>query len=95
MSLSLYCSTPASLIIVDEFGKGTSEVDGLALLASSLKSFLERGENCPHIFVSTHFHHVTELLPQSKYLQLQVNLFRITNAQVRLGPTSELGRLGD
>nr|CAD7445575.1 unnamed protein product [Timema bartmani] len=71
MALSLYCSTPSSLIIIDEFGKGTSEVDGLALLVSCLRHYLSREENCPHVFVSTHFHQVCEMLPRTKYLMFQ------------------------
>ncbi|XP_068086167.1 mutS protein homolog 5-like [Anabrus simplex] len=71
MTLSLYNSTPSSLIIIDEFGKGTSEVDGKTLLAACLEHFLSRDHLCPHVFVSTHFHHVTKLLSESSYLSLQ------------------------
>jgi DNA mismatch repair protein MSH5 len=76
MTLSLYCSTPSSLIIVDEFGKGTTEVDGLALLASCLDHFLSRGVKCPHVLAATHFHDVVNLIRQSRYLKLQVSIFK-------------------
>jgi len=77
MTLSLYCSTPSSLIIVDEFGKGTTEIDGLALLAACLDHFLGRGVKCPHVLASTHFHDVVNLIQKSKYLKLQVmSIFR-------------------
>ncbi|KAL0851620.1 hypothetical protein ABMA28_007398 [Loxostege sticticalis] len=55
MALALQESTSNSLIIVDEFGKGTSEVDGLALLAASLNTFLFQEERCPHLLLATHF----------------------------------------
>lgn len=72
MALALSCSSPRSLIVIDEFGKGTSELDGLALLSASLNNLLERGDNCPHVFVSTHFHHVTDHLSDSPQLHSQV-----------------------
>ncbi|XP_021941355.1 mutS protein homolog 5-like, partial [Zootermopsis nevadensis] len=71
MTQSLYCSTPSSLIIVDEFGKGTTEIDGLALLSSCLDHFLSRGVKCPHVLASTHFHDVVNLVRNSRYLKLQ------------------------
>lgn len=73
MILSLYSSTPSSLIIVDEFGKGTTEIDGLALLASCLDHFLSREVKCPHVLASTHFHDVVSLVQKSRYLKLQVS----------------------
>jgi DNA mismatch repair protein MSH5 len=73
MILALYSSTPCSLVIVDEFGKGTTEIDGLALLASCLDHFLSRGVKCPHVLASTHFHDVVNLVQKSRYLKLQVN----------------------
>ncbi|KAF4524171.1 hypothetical protein B566_EDAN010627 [Ephemera danica] len=72
MSLALTSSSPRSLLVVDEFGKGTSELDGLSLLAASLSSLLERGNDlCPLVLVSTHFHHVVELLPASPLVHQQ------------------------
>lgn len=58
----VYSSTPNSLLVIDEFGKGTTEIDGQALLASCLDHFLKRGSACPLIFASTHFHRVPRLL---------------------------------
>ncbi|KAJ4450533.1 hypothetical protein ANN_01960 [Periplaneta americana] len=79
MLLSLCCSSPRSLIIVDEFGKGTTEIDGLALLTSCLNHFLSRGDKCPHVFASTHFHDVASFLLQSRYLS-----FHMTKDRVRV-----------
>ncbi|KAL5016536.1 hypothetical protein ScPMuIL_006125 [Solemya velum] len=71
MSDSLRGATHNSLVIVDEFGKGTEMVDGLALLTSSLSFWLDKGDNCPHVFVSTHFHSLIQdkLLQRSPLLQ--------------------------
>ncbi|GLG95196.1 DNA mismatch repair protein spellchecker 1 [Gryllus bimaculatus] len=71
MILCLYSSTPNSLIIVDEFGKGTSEGSGLALLAACLQHFLSRGSKCPHVFISTHFHRIINMLPNSPLCSFQ------------------------
>lgn len=75
MSFSLYNSTPSSLIVIDEFGKGTTEIDGLSLLAASLLHFIERKENCPFVIVSTHFHNLPSLLPETPLVHLQVGYF--------------------
>ncbi|WKX98105.1 hypothetical protein Q1695_013642 [Nippostrongylus brasiliensis] len=46
-----------SLIIIDEFGKGTLTEVGLPLLASTLSYWTSKGNDyCPHVFVSSHFH---------------------------------------
>jgi len=69
---ALYASTPNSIVILDEFGNGTSEVSGLSLLAAVLSNFIERDIYCPHIFVATHMHRVINLLPQSPIIEEQV-----------------------
>ncbi|KAG1052921.1 hypothetical protein G6F43_004968 [Rhizopus delemar] len=49
-------STCRSLVIIDEFGKGTENADGAALFCSILGYFLSTGSNCPKVLASTHFH---------------------------------------
>ena len=100
-----------SLVIVDEFGKGTAtvlllkkrykqrdtmycftygcwhclqrcmfflcslvQIDGLSLLAATLRHWLRKGTNCPKILVSTHFHSLVKqkLLPQTPLVTYQV-----------------------
>lgn len=68
----LYNSTPRTLIVIDEFGKGTADVDGLSLLAASITEFLNRGTDCPHLLISTHFHTLMSLIPQSPLVKSQV-----------------------
>ncbi|KAH1009656.1 hypothetical protein HUJ04_001983 [Dendroctonus ponderosae] len=65
----IHCASPSSLIIMDEFGRGTLEDDGLILLVSFLNHFLSKGELCPHILVSTHFQRISTMLPESQYLE--------------------------
>ena len=61
--------TNKSLILIDEFGKGTQSNDGSALFASVVRYFLLRGSSfLPHVLISTHFHDV-----------LSKNLFKIDN----------------
>jgi DNA mismatch repair protein MSH5 len=43
VSRMLRSATPRSLCLVDEFGKGTMPVDGIALLAAVVKHFADRG----------------------------------------------------
>ncbi|VDC00678.1 unnamed protein product [Peniophora sp. CBMAI 1063] len=58
VSLALRNSTARSLIILDEFGKGTIPTDGAGLFAGTLQSLLARGANCPKVLATTHFHEV-------------------------------------
>ncbi|XP_007949536.1 mutS protein homolog 5 [Orycteropus afer afer] len=69
-------ATEKSLVLIDEFGKGTNTVDGLALLAAVLRHWLARGPQCPQIFVATNFLSLVQLqlLPQGpliKYLTME------------------------
>ncbi|XP_053769719.1 mutS protein homolog 5 isoform X2 [Desmodus rotundus] len=64
-------ATEQSLVLIDEFGKGTNTVDGLALLAAVLRHWLSLGPTCPHIFVATNFLSLIQLqlLPQGPLVQ--------------------------
>uniref|UniRef100_A0A8C1N3N5 MutS protein homolog 5 n=1 Tax=Cyprinus carpio TaxID=7962 RepID=A0A8C1N3N5_CYPCA len=61
MTHSLNHSTGDSLVLVDEFGKGTNTVDGLSLLTACLNHWLRRGPQCPHLLMSTCFHSLIQL----------------------------------
>ncbi|KZV73807.1 hypothetical protein PENSPDRAFT_648571 [Peniophora sp. CONT] len=58
VSLALRNSTARSLILLDEFGKGTIPTDGAGLFAGVIQSLLSRGEDCPKVLATTHFHEV-------------------------------------
>jgi DNA mismatch repair protein MSH5 len=53
-------ATRRSLIIVDEFGKGTNSFDGAGLCTGLLDHFLGLGREAPKVLVASHFHEVFE-----------------------------------
>jgi DNA mismatch repair protein MSH5 len=53
-------ATRRSLILADEFGKGTSTETGSALFTAYLAHFLDLGPEQPRVLVGTHFHDVFE-----------------------------------
>ncbi|KAF8798995.1 hypothetical protein BYT27DRAFT_7177307 [Phlegmacium glaucopus] len=74
VSLALRNCTPRSLVLLDEFGKGTLSTGSFALLSSVstlslvfygaglfcgvLRHLLNRGSACPKVLVATHFYEV-------------------------------------
>lgn len=73
MNTAVCMSTKSSLLVVDEFGKGTSEVDGLSLLAACLSHLIKRGpSNCPHVVLSTHFHRLVDLMEDNPLIKTYV-----------------------
>ncbi|CAH0555687.1 unnamed protein product [Brassicogethes aeneus] len=59
----------SSLVLMDEFGRGTSINEGLSILVGILKSFVEKKQNCPHVLVSTHFQQIIKHLPVSALVE--------------------------
>jgi DNA mismatch repair protein MSH5 len=59
-TLALSLATRRSLLIIDEFGKGTDSADGAGLVAGVFEHLLGRGEDCPKILGATHFHEIFE-----------------------------------
>ncbi|KAI6129695.1 muts domain V-domain-containing protein [Pisolithus croceorrhizus] len=58
VSLALRNCTSRSLILLDEFGKGTIPTDGAGLFCGVVKHLLNRGADCPMVLATTHFHEV-------------------------------------
>ncbi|KAJ3340321.1 MutS protein msh5 [Gonapodya sp. JEL0774] len=58
VSFALKNSTARSLIIFDEFGKGTATTDGVGLFCGVVQSLLDRGPECPKVLLATHFHEI-------------------------------------
>jgi len=72
----LQCSTPRSLLILDEIGRGTSTYDGLAI-ARAVVEYIHNHQrlNCKTLF-ATHYHELTELdkiLPRVRNYSMAVN----------------------
>uniref|UniRef100_A0A674P350 MutS homolog 5 n=1 Tax=Takifugu rubripes TaxID=31033 RepID=A0A674P350_TAKRU len=73
MAQALNSSTGNSLVLIDEFGKGTNTVDGLSLLAASISHWLKKAAvDVPHVLIATNFHSLLQLglLPSSGFLCL-------------------------
>ncbi|XP_076592847.1 mutS protein homolog 5 [Chaetodon auriga] len=73
MAQALNSSTGNSLVLIDEFGKGTNTVDGLSLLAASISHWLRKAPvDVPHVLLATNFHSLMHqgLLPSSGLLSL-------------------------
>ncbi|KAI6042638.1 DNA mismatch repair protein MutS, partial [Pisolithus marmoratus] len=58
VSLALRNCTSRSLILLDEFGKGTISTDGAGLFCGVVRHLLNRGADCPMVLAATHFHEV-------------------------------------
>lgn len=61
VSLALSLATNRSLLLIDEFGKGTESYDGAGLAAGVLEHLLNRGAaHRPKVLAATHFHEIFE-----------------------------------
>ncbi|KAH9865564.1 hypothetical protein J1614_009149 [Plenodomus biglobosus] len=56
ISLALSVATRRSLLIVDEFGKGTESSDGAGLACAVMEHLLSLGPERPKVIGATHFH---------------------------------------
>jgi DNA mismatch repair protein MSH5 len=68
---ALECATGNSLILVDEFGKGTRPEDGIALLVGFVKYLLEIPEESrPWTIIITHFTEIYGLVSSSEDIEI-------------------------
>ncbi|POS79862.1 DNA mismatch repair protein MSH5 [Diaporthe helianthi] len=69
-AFSINFATRRSLILIDEFGKGTNVMDGAGLVSALLEHFLGLDEAAPRVLAATHFHEIFEnkLLPDTPKL---------------------------
>ena len=56
IALALSLATRRSLLIIDEFGKGTDSSDGAGLACAVFKHLLSLGADRPKVLGATHFH---------------------------------------
>lgn len=59
-AFSINFATRRSLILIDEFGKGTNAMDGAGLVTALLDHFLNLGDEAPKVLAATHFHEIFE-----------------------------------
>ncbi|KAI0542909.1 putative MSH5 protein [Xylaria digitata] len=60
VAFAMNFATRRSLIIVDEFGKGTNCHDGAGLMTATINHFSSLGFERPKLLVATHFHEIFE-----------------------------------
>ncbi|KAJ4353311.1 uncharacterized protein N0V89_005038 [Didymosphaeria variabile] len=72
ISQALSLATPRSLLIIDEFGKGTDSSDGAGLACAVFSYLIGLGHDSPKVIGATHFHEIFEngLLKASPSLAL-------------------------
>ena len=59
-AFSMNFATRRSLILIDEFGKGTNANNGAGLMTALLDHFLSLDDERPKVLVATHFHEIFE-----------------------------------
>jgi len=74
-------STPQSLLLIDEVGRGTGTLDGLAIAQAICEFLLGLEEQAPLVLFATHFH---ELCALSEHWSLVTN-FHITAVENTVG----------
>lgn len=67
---------------MDEFGRGTCEEDGITLLSGVLKYFLNLGNDCPHVIVSSHFQQIVNFLPETSLIEYLKMDFTMQNDEI-------------
>ncbi|KAG0649696.1 hypothetical protein D0Z07_3763 [Hyphodiscus hymeniophilus] len=60
VALSMSLATRQTLIVIDEFGKGTNSIDGAGLACGVFEYFLNPGPHRPKVLGATHFHEIFE-----------------------------------
>jgi DNA mismatch repair protein MSH5 len=60
ISFCLKAASRRSLVLIDEFGKGTRTDDGAGLMSALLDHFLTLGPQSPRMIAATHFHEIFE-----------------------------------
>ncbi|KAL9697505.1 hypothetical protein quinque_000946 [Culex quinquefasciatus] len=70
MSNILMNTTSKSLVLIDEFGKGTTYTEGKALLISSVEHLLQKGSQAPIVTVATQFTDIKRFLGDNRYLRI-------------------------
>lgn len=60
VAFAMNFATRKSLVLIDEFGKGTNSLDGAGLVTAVLDHFTSLGPERPKVLAATHFHEIFE-----------------------------------
>ncbi|KAI1373621.1 muts domain V-domain-containing protein [Hypoxylon crocopeplum] len=60
VAFAMNFATRRSLVLIDEFGKGTNSLDGAGLVTAVLDHFTSLGPEKPKVLAATHFHEIFE-----------------------------------
>ncbi|KAI1459397.1 muts domain V-domain-containing protein [Annulohypoxylon moriforme] len=60
VAFAMNFATRRSLVLIDEFGKGTNSLDGAGLVTAVLDHFASLGPERPKVLAATHFHEIFE-----------------------------------
>ncbi|KAL9652174.1 hypothetical protein ABK040_013943 [Willaertia magna] len=88
-------ASPKSLLLIDEFGKGTLALDGVALLSSVLKHFLKKDET-PRLFVTTHYVEILQYKlvdiknPKLQFMTMDVLIDKVNQNQTETEDDSSM-----
>jgi len=90
MCMALNLATNRSLLVIDEFSKGTNAVDGAALAYGVFDYLVNLGENAPKTLAATHFHEIFEnglLVPRPpilsfKHMEVRMDMEPIVKDQI-------------
>lgn len=77
--MALTLATNRSLLIIDEFGKGTNSFDGAGLACGVFEHLLNLHDRAPRVIAATHFHEIFEngflpVRPSLSYQYMEVRL---------------------
>ncbi|SCU68682.1 mismatch repair protein MSH5, putative [Trypanosoma equiperdum] len=83
------------LLVIDEFGKGTLSVDGAALLAASLRTFISMGNQRPLVLLATHYMEAVQpnIVPRGEIILIEMltTLLESSRKRPRDGVRAHLG----
>lgn len=83
MSRILTSSSDRSLILIDEFGKGTNLIDGKSILLSCIEHLLSRKASLPITFITSHFAEVLDYFGQNKWIRTKTfKMYRHDNGSI-------------
>lgn len=71
MSNVIMNSSSKSLILVDEMGQGTTEIEGKSLLLACLEHLAKRADKSPITFVTTHYTDVYDFMVSVEWVAMK------------------------